>query len=100
MLRKSPLWLAALSVAASVTFAPVESSAGGYFGPRYGTVPVLYAGAYYGGAGSRPNLRPRWVGARDIRRRNSRNIKHSPPWFSRWWANGLQLSSRSVALGS
>ena len=49
MLRKSPLWLAALSVAASVTFAPVESSAGGYFGPRYGPVPVLYAGAYYGG---------------------------------------------------
>ena len=27
-------------------------------------------------------------------------LKHSPPWFSRWWASGLQLSSRSVALGS
>lgn len=49
MLRKSSLWLAALSLAASVTFVPVESSAGGYFGPRYGTIPVLYAGAYYGG---------------------------------------------------
>jgi len=47
MLRKSSLW--ALSVAASVAVVPVECSAGGYFSPRYGMVPVLYAGAYYGG---------------------------------------------------
>jgi len=49
MLRKSPLWLAALLLAASVTVVPVESSAGGYLSPRYGMAPVLYAGAYYGG---------------------------------------------------
>jgi len=36
MLRKSPLWLAALSVAASVTFVPAKALAGGYFGSWHG----------------------------------------------------------------
>ena len=48
MLRKSPPWLATLSVAASVAVVPVECSAGGYFSPRYGMVPVLYGRAHYG----------------------------------------------------
>ena len=48
MLRKSSLWLAALSVAASVTFAPAKSLAGGYFGRGHGWSRVSYW-AYYGG---------------------------------------------------
>jgi hypothetical protein len=48
MLRKSSLLLAALSVAASVTFAPTKSLAGGHFGPWYGWSRVSHW-AYYGG---------------------------------------------------
>ena len=36
MLRRSSLWLAALSVAASVTFAPAKTSAGEYFSSWHG----------------------------------------------------------------
>ena len=48
MLRRSSLWLAVLSVAASFIFAPVESVAGGYFGHRHGFSGVSHW-AYYGG---------------------------------------------------
>jgi hypothetical protein len=48
MLRKSSLWLAALSVVASVTFAPANSLAGGHFGPRHGWSRVSHW-AYYDG---------------------------------------------------
>jgi hypothetical protein len=48
MLRKSSLWLAALSVAASVTLTPATSLAGGYFGRGHGWSRVSHW-AYYGG---------------------------------------------------
>jgi hypothetical protein len=47
MLRKSSLWLAALSVAASVTFVPAKSLAGGYFGRGHWSRVSHWA--YYGG---------------------------------------------------
>ena len=48
MLRKSQLWLAALSVAAGVTLAPAKGLAGGYFGPWHGWSRASHW-AYYDG---------------------------------------------------
>jgi hypothetical protein len=48
MLRKSSLWLAALSVAASVAFAPAKSLASGHFRAWHGWSRVSHW-AYYDG---------------------------------------------------